>query len=102
ERAALSLGARVSHIGADAPTLDPQRQETAARILGNLYDAIDFVPLPRDLAESLQRAAGVPVFADLGGEASPLRALLTAPEGSAEREEELLSLVQAVLVQAMA
>ena len=101
ERAAASLGARVSHIGPDALALDDQRQETAARILGSLYDAIDFIPLPPERAESLQRAAGVPVFADLGGECSPLRGLLSTAD-PAESEAELLSLMQVVLVRAMA
>ena len=101
ERAASSLGARVSHIGADALALDPQRQETAARILGNLYDAIDFIPLPQDRAESLQQAAGVPVFADLGGEHSPLQALLTGQADPARRDAELVALMQAVLVDAL-
>jgi hypothetical protein len=77
------------------------RQETAARILGSLYDAIDFIPLPAERAESLQRAAGVPVFADLGGERSPLRTLVTAGADSAESEAELLALVQAVLVESV-
>lgn len=101
ERAASSLGARVSHIGPDAISLDPRRQDSAARILGTLYDAIDFIPLPPERAESLQTAAGVPIFADLGGERSPLRALLTAPADSDECEAQMLALMQAVLVQAM-
>jgi ornithine carbamoyltransferase len=101
ERAASLLGAHVSRIGPDALALEPHRQEAAARILGSLYDAIDFIPLPPERAESLQSVAGVPVFADLGGERSPLLALLSAPADPAEREAELLALVQAVLVQAM-
>lgn len=101
ERAASSLGARVSHIGPDALSLNPQRQETAARILGSLYDAVDFIPLPLERAAPLQDAAGVPIFADLGGERSPLLALLTTQEDAAEREAELLALMQAVLVDAM-
>ncbi|HEX7640151.1 MAG TPA: hypothetical protein VF457_17275 [Burkholderiaceae bacterium] len=101
ERAAVSLGARVSHIGAEALTLEPRRRAIAARVLGSLYDAVDFIPLPPRQADALQDAAGVPVFADLAGGDSPLCALLSAPEGSAEREDELLALVQAVLVQAI-
>jgi len=101
ERAATSLGARVSHIGAGALAVAPQRRDTAARLLGSLYDAIDFIPLPPERAESLQQAAGVPVFADLGGEHSPLLALVTAQASPADREAELLALMQAVLVDAM-
>jgi len=43
----------------------------------------------------------VPVFADLGGEHSPLLALVTAQASPADREAELLALMQAVLVDAM-
>jgi len=101
ERAAAALGARVSHIGAGALAVPAKRQDTAARLLGSLYDAIDFIPLSPERAESLRQAAGVPVFADLGGEHSPLQALVTAHASPADREAELLGLVQAVLVEAL-
>jgi len=101
EQAATLLGAHVSRIGAEALALDSLHQETAARILGSLYDAIDFIPLPSERVASLGHAAGVPVFADLGGERSPLRALLTPQAEPAQREAELLALMQAVLVDAM-
>jgi hypothetical protein len=104
ERAASSLGARVSHIGSDTLLLDARAQDNAARLLGSLYDAIDFIPLPPERAESLQTAAGIPIFADLGGERSALRALLTAhadPADPADDEAQLLALMQAVLIQAM-
>jgi len=101
EQAAIALGARVSHIGPEALVLDDARLESTARILGSLYDAIDFIPMPPERAEFLQRIAGVPVFADLGGERSPLRALLTPAADPAESEAELLALVEAVLVRAV-
>jgi len=101
ERAAATLGARVSHIRPDVLALDAPRQEVAARLLGSLYDAIDFIPLAPDRAQSLQHAAGVPIFADLGGDRSPLRALLPVDAESAEREAQLLALVQVMLVDAM-
>ena len=101
ERAAVALGARVSHMGPESLVLDDTRLEATARILGSLYDAIDFIPMPAERARFLQNIAGVPVFADLGGERSPLRALLTPATGAAESEAELLSLVEAVLVRAV-
>ncbi|HEY9026796.1 MAG TPA: hypothetical protein VIP05_21060 [Burkholderiaceae bacterium] len=101
ERAATALGARVSHIGPEASVLDDTRLESTARILGSLYDAIDFIPMPPERAEFLQRIAGVPVFADLGGERSPLRALLSPTADAAESEAELLALVEAVLLRAV-
>ncbi|HEY8975263.1 MAG TPA: hypothetical protein VIN75_13655 [Burkholderiaceae bacterium] len=101
ERAATALGARVSHIGPESLVLDDARLATTARILGSLYDAIDFIPMPAERADFLQRLAGVPVFADLGGELSPLRELLTPATDEAEAEAELLALMEAVLLRAV-
>ena len=101
ERAATALGARVSHIGPESLVLDDARLATTARILGSLYDAIDFIPMPAERADFLQRLAGVPVFADLGGELSPLRELLTPATDEAESEAELLALMEAVLLRAV-
>jgi len=101
EQAAISLGARVSYIGREALVLDDARLETTARTLGSLYDAIDFIPMPPERAEFLQRIAGVPVFADPGGEHSSLRALPTLAADADESQSELSSLVEAVLVRAV-
>ena len=101
ERAATALGARVSHIGPESLVLDDTRLETTARVLASLYDAVDFIPMPAERAEFLQRIAGVPVFADLGGEQSPLRALLTPTADALESEAELVALMEAVLVRAV-
>lgn len=107
ERAAVGLGARVSHIGPDAMAFADGRSYTAARLLGSLYDAIDGVALQPARARELQDLAGVPVYSDLGGEASPLRALVPAvaaatPEaGPAAEDDAMLCLVQAVLVETL-
>jgi ornithine carbamoyltransferase len=101
EQAAVQLGARVSHIGADALALDLSDPERTAHILGSLYDAIDFIALEPDRVHLLERAAGVPAFADLGGENSPLLALLPSSASPEQREAALLALVQAVLVETM-
>jgi ornithine carbamoyltransferase len=101
EKAATALGARVSHIGPEALVLDDTRLEATARILGSLYDAIDFIPMPAERASTLQRLAGVPVFADLGGEQSPLRALAATSMDAAGSEAWIVALIEAVLVRAV-
>lgn len=98
ERAAVELGARVSHLGQTALDLDGAEGGLAsARLLGTLYDAIDGLGLDGARAGQMQRLIGVPVFADLGGAACPLRRLLRRPDDA----EELLVLVQASLVEAI-
>lgn len=103
ERAATGLGARVSHIGPEAVHVGDGRDEIAARLLGSLYDAVDCAALPAEAARQLQRIAGVPVFSDLGGDDSPLRALLPALAlESPDDPDTLLHLVQAVLLETVA
>lgn len=105
ERAAAGLGARVSRIGATALLEGPERAGHAARMLGSLYDAVDVVPFAPKQARELQEVAGVPVFADLGGDGGPLHRLLPAFEQTqpacGPAEDALLRLVQAVLVETM-
>jgi ornithine carbamoyltransferase len=104
ERAATALGARVSRIGSGA-LMQGRTPTPAARMLGSLYDAIDVVPFSPEQARELQQIAGVPVYADLGGEGGPLRCLLPALEqaqpASLPADDALLRLVQAVLVKTM-
>jgi len=97
ERAATALGARVSHLRPGLLVSGHARDEAAARLLGTLYDAIDGVGMSAAQALELQRLSGIPVFADLGGPASPLRAQLTA----ADDEAQLQALVEAALVRSL-
>ena len=82
-----------------------ERAHHAARMLGSLYDAVDVLPFAPEQARELQEVAGVPVYADLGGDAGPLQRLLPAFAGvqpaSCLPDETLLRLVQAVLVETM-
>jgi ornithine carbamoyltransferase len=106
EQAARGLGARVSHIGLDA--LGGAGDHAAlARMLGNLYDAVDCCALPPARALELQRLAGVPVFDGLGGRDHRVRELLPAldeaeePEAPTPDPDKLTSLLQAVLLETM-
>lgn len=105
ERAATGLGARVSRIGSAMLLDGRERAHHAARMLGSLYDAVDVVPFAPAQARELQEIAGVPVYADLGGDAGPLQRLLPQFEGAqgagCPPDETLLRLVQAVLVETM-
>jgi len=104
ERAATSLGARVSRIGS-AALLQGRGPAHAARMLGSLYDAIDVLPFAPEQARKLQEIAGVPVYADLGGEGGPLHGLMPALEQTQPQpcppDDTMLRLVQAVLVETM-
>ena len=97
ERAATALGARVSHLRPSLLLSGGARDEAALRLLGTLYDAIDGIGLDAPQAQELQRLSGIPVFADLGGPASPLRQMLH----SAEDEGELQGLVEAALINSL-
>jgi ornithine carbamoyltransferase len=106
EQAARGLGARVSHIGLHA--LGGAGDHAAlARMLGNLYDAVDCCSLAHARALELQRLAGVPVFDGLGSRGHRVRALLPAldeadePQAPAADADKLTSLLQAVLLETM-
>jgi ornithine carbamoyltransferase len=105
ERAATGLGARVSRIGSAALLEGRERAHHAARMLGSLYDAVDVLTFSPERARELQEIAGVPVYADLGGDGGPLHGLLPAFERAQQPccppDETLLRLVQAVLVETM-
>jgi ornithine carbamoyltransferase len=105
ERAATRLGARVSRIGSAGLTDGPDRSRHAARMLASLYDAVDCVSFLPERARELQEMAGIAIFCDLGGNASPLRQLLPALAGqhaACPVDEAMMWLMQAVLIEAMA
>lgn len=75
-RAALALGAQVSHLRPSDARISPQAIDTAtARMLGRLYDAIDCEAMPVTRVADVAREAGVPVFNGLGGQRHPTRVL---------------------------
>jgi ornithine carbamoyltransferase len=73
QQAASDLGAHVAHVHADLPF----GSDSAARLLGRLYDAIDCEGLDAATLNQIDREASVPVFNGLDGEAHPIRVLAT-------------------------
>lgn len=105
DAAASALGARVSRINATPAWLrdDPPLGAPTARLLENLYDAVDCEALPAGFAQRLQAQLGVPVFDGLAGDAHPVLGLLSqvverdAPAG----EDDRRALLQATLVRSL-
>ncbi len=105
DAAASALGARVSHINATPTWLrdEPPMGEPTARLLENLYDAVDCEELPAGFAQRLQAQLGVPVFDGLARDDHPVLALLArvaerdAPPGDDDRR----ALLQATLVRSL-
>lgn len=103
ERAAVELGAQVSHVQPRL-SLGSAAHEIAetARLLGRLYDALECQGLAPALVEQLARCADVPVFdglAETTHASAPLAALLDDDTTPAARR---CCVVQAVLVGALA
>lgn len=105
DSAASALGARVAHImpapnwlHGDAP-LNPE----TARLLENLYDAVDCEELPAGFAQRLQAQLGVPVFDGLARDDHPVFELLPrlAERGQAPQDEDRRALLQAALLGAL-
>lgn len=97
EQAARDLGARVSHISPEA--LDGLDTVPLARLLGNLYDAIDCDSLSAESARRLQSLAGIPVFDGLAAAGRPLASLATAMSTPASDGDKLARLLQAALIE---
>lgn len=75
-RAAIDLGAQVSHLRpSDARIAPDSADEATARLLGRLYDAIDCEAMAPELVARVAHDAGVPVFNGLGGPRHPTRVL---------------------------
>ena len=80
------LGPTGSHIGAKESMKD------TARVLGRIYDAIEYRGYGQEIVEELARYAGVPVWNGLTNEAHPTQALadlLTMQEHSHKPLEEI-------------
>ncbi len=100
--AATLLGARVARIEPAPAWLRGEAQPGAdtARLLQNLYDAVDCEALPAGFAEQLQSLLEVPVYDSLAREDHPIFALLAelVPPGHAPVAADRRALVQAALV----
>lgn len=87
-RAARDLGARVAEIPFETDASSQVDNGTLARLLGRMYDAIDCDTLPLATVRMVEREAGVPVYAGLGLDDHPARAiadLLTLSEHGSPR-----------------
>ncbi len=105
DAAASALGARVSHINATPAWLrdDPPMGPPTARLLENLYDAVDCEELPAGFAQRLQAQLGVPVFDGLARDTHAVFGLLPriVERGAAPGEDDRRALLQATLVRSL-
>lgn len=105
DAAASALGARVAHINASPAWLrdDPPLGAPTARLLENLYDAVDCEELPAGFAQRLQAQLGVPVFDGLACDNHPVFGLLPrlADPPHAPDDNDRRALLQATLVSAL-
>jgi ornithine carbamoyltransferase len=105
DAAASALGVRVSHINATPAWLrdDPPMGLPTARLLENLYDAVDCEELPAGFAQRLQAQLGVPVFDGLARDTHAVFGLLprVVERGAAPGEDDRRALLQATLVRSL-
>lgn len=101
--AAKALGARVSFVqaGLDDASSDAQ-VDTTARLLGQLYDAVECQHLPPALVQRIARSAGIPVFAGLATAAHPTAALVQQLDAGVSAQVRRRCVLQAALLVSMA
>jgi ornithine carbamoyltransferase len=76
EVAAYDQGAHVTYIGPSGSHIGhKESMKDTARVLGRIYDAIEYRGFGQDLAETLATHSGVPVYNGLTDEAHPTQAL---------------------------
>ncbi|MDM0107731.1 hypothetical protein QTH97_22485 [Variovorax sp. J22R24] len=74
-RAAEDLGARVAEVRFEADASEQPDIGALARLLGRMYDAIDCDTLPPSTVQRIEMEASVPVYAGLGRDDHPAKAL---------------------------
>lgn len=93
EVAAYDQGAHVTYIGPSGSHIgSKETMKDTARVLGRMYDGIEYRGFEQDQAEELARYAGVPVWNGLTNEAHPtqvLADLLTMQEHTHKPLEEV-------------
>ncbi len=98
-QAAKALGAHVSFVQAGLDEASSELQiDATARVLGQLYDAVECQHLPAGLVKRIARGAGIPVFAGLATPGHPTAQLVEALEGDAPRQLKRRSILQAALL----
>ncbi len=102
-RAALELGAHVSYI---RPSLSesstPGDVRHTARMLGRLYDAVEYQGATRTLARQIAADAGVPVYNGVASPAHPTARLAALLDGGASLDDKRRFVLQAVLLHTIA
>jgi ornithine carbamoyltransferase len=93
EVAAYDQGAHVTYLGPSGSQIGhKESMKDTARVLGRMYDAIEYRGFGQDIVEELARYAGVPVINGLTTEFHPtqvLADLLTMEEHSSKRLNQL-------------
>ena len=88
EVAAYDQGAHVTYLGPDSSQIGRKESiKDTARVLGRMYDAIEYRGFGQDVVEELAKYAGVPVYNGLSDEFHPTQMLadmLTMREHSAK------------------
>jgi ornithine carbamoyltransferase len=86
EVAAYDQGAHVTYLGPDSSQIGHKESiKDTARVLGRMYDAIEYRGFGQDVVEEMARYAGVPVYNGLSNEFHPTQMLadmLTMHENS--------------------
>ncbi|MBI3369547.1 MAG: ornithine carbamoyltransferase [Burkholderiales bacterium] len=103
QRAALGLGAHVAHVWPQLSELNSRQQVLhTARVLGQLYDAVECQGMAPALVAQLRDDAGVPVFEGAALDSHPTAALAALLDGPATAADKRCFVLQAVLVSTLA
>jgi ornithine carbamoyltransferase len=101
-QAATALGAHVSFV---QPSLDEASSASQvadlARMLGQLYDAVECQHLPISLVQRIASSAGIPVFDGLATASHPTCALAAELNGDTSAEDKRRRILQAALLVSM-
>jgi len=93
EVAAYDQGAHVTYLGPDGSQIGhKESMKDTARVLGRMYDAIEYRGFSQDLVETLAKYAGVPVYNGLTDEFHPTQMLadvLTMREHASKPLEQI-------------
>ena len=102
QRAMTELGAHVAHIRPSLSELStPGEVGHAARMLGQLYDAVECQGMAPTLVQQVCDAAGVPVFDGIGSPDHPVAKLAEQLGGEGTPEDHRRFVLQAVLLGAL-
>lgn len=97
--AATALGARVSFVQPGLDDGSPTAQiDALARMLGELYDAVECQHLPAALVQRIASGAGIPVFTGLATAGHPTAALADTLDGDVLPQDKRRCVLQAALL----